>query len=69
MIRWIDESPVRWIEHGGQIGQSEPATAGQVTQGFSNAEKILMASVAISAIGLAVHLWEIFGRKHTDVGT
>ncbi len=64
MIRWIDESPVRWIE-GGQLGQTEPhATASEVERGFSNAEKILLASVAISAIGLAVHLWEIFGRSH-----
>lgn len=68
MIRWIDDAPVRWLDEGGQLGQT-PAQEATVKQGFSNAEKILLASVAISGIGLVIHLWELFGRKPNAPGT
>lgn len=46
----------------GQLGQVTPATEGTVKQGFSNAEKIMLASVVISAIGLTVNLLHVTGH-------
>jgi hypothetical protein len=45
----------------GQLGQNTPATEGTVLQGFSTSEKILLASVVISAIGLTVNLLHVAG--------
>lgn len=45
----------------GQLGQATPATEGTVREGFSNSEKILLASVVISAIGLTVNLLHMTG--------
>jgi hypothetical protein len=46
----------------GQLGQNTPATEGQVKEGFSTSEKILLASVLISAIGLTVNLLHVTGH-------
>lgn len=45
----------------GCLGQNTPATEGQVKAGFSTSEKILLASVVISAIGLTVNLLHVAG--------
>lgn len=44
-----------------QLGQNTPATESTVKQGFSTSEKILLASVIISAIGLTVNLLHVTG--------
>ena len=43
------------------LGQTTPASEGTVRMGFSNAEKILLAGVVISAIGLTVNLLSATG--------
>lgn len=66
MIRWLDEE-----EEDTQLylGQTTPATEGTVREKLSTVEKILLASVIISATGLVVHLWELFGRgRVTRIG-
>lgn len=64
MIELINDFPVRWIdEEDGMLGQTGPVQEGTVQRGFSNAEKILLAGVIISGVGLALNLWNIFGRK------
>lgn len=54
VIRWLEPEERDWL------GQA-PATESTQAQGFSKVEKILLASVLISGIGLVVHLLEVTG--------
>lgn len=54
-VRWLEAPELRWL------GQTTPASEGTVKQGFSNAEKILLAGVLISAIGLTVNVLSVTG--------
>lgn len=53
---------IDFIPTDGQLGQNTPATETTVRQGFSTSEKILLASVVISAIGLTVNLLHVTGH-------
>ncbi|GMV18005.1 MAG: hypothetical protein AMXMBFR56_62290 [Polyangiaceae bacterium] len=53
---------IDFVPADGQLGQNTPATEGTVRQGFSTSEKILLASVIISAIGLTVNLLHVTGH-------
>lgn len=52
---------IDFVPTSGQLGQTTPATEGTVRQGFSTSEKILLASVIISAVGLTVNLLHVTG--------
>lgn len=53
----------------GQLGQNSPATEGTVKEGFSNAEKILLASTVVGAIGVVLNLLHMLGYVGPKVQT
>lgn len=62
MIRWIDYNEENSaVFETATLGQA-PATESTQAQGFSKVEKILLASVLISGIGLVIHLLEVTGN-------